>query len=109
MESFAWAELAKAVRNRQTVRVRDRALPVAGLAEEGPAHIGFEGQQPVLEWLLAGRTTGTDVVLSADRFYPSVAWFAWLDAHGWGYRRRLTGHVLVDPGEGQETTTGALA
>jgi hypothetical protein len=129
MEPFARAELAKAGRNRQTVllsmdqtdlgdrmallmvsvRVGDRALPVAWLAEEGPANIGFEGQEQVLERVLAWLPAGADVLLSADRFYPSAGLFAWLDAHGWGYRLRLKGNVLADTGEGEETTTGALA
>jgi len=129
MEPFARAELARAARNRQTVllsmdqtelgdrmallvvsvRVGDRALPLAWRAEEGPANIGFEGQQAVLEQVLAWLPEGASVVLSADRFYPSAALFAWLDAHGWGYRLRLKGNVLADPGYGEETTTGALA
>lgn len=129
MEPFARAELAKAARNRQTVllsldqtdlgdrmavlmlsvQVGDRALPVAWLAEAGPANIGFEGQKQVLERVLAWLPEKADVVLSADRFYPSAALFAWLDAQGWSYRLRLKGNVLADTGEGEETTTGALA
>ena len=59
----------------------------------------------VLAWLPAG----AEVVLSADRFYPSAELFEWLHAHGWGYRLRLKGNLLADPGYGDETTTGALA
>lgn len=44
-----------------SVRVGDRALPVAWLAEEGPANIGFEGQKQVLERVLAWLPTGADV------------------------------------------------
>lgn len=56
-------------------------------------------------WLPAGAR----VLLSADRFYPSAALFAWLQAQGWNDRLRLKGNVLADTGEGDETTTGALA
>jgi hypothetical protein len=129
MEPFAREELARAARNGQTVllsmdqtdlgdrmavlmvglRVGDRALPLAWLAEEGPANIGFEGQRTVLERVLAWLPEGARVLLSADRFYPSADLFAWLDGHGWGYRLRLKGNLLADPGHGDETTTGELA
>ena len=129
MEPFAREELAKAARNGQTVllsmdqtdlgdrmavltvglRVGDRALPLAWLAEAGPANIGFEGQKTVLERVLAWLPTGAKVLLSADRFYPSADLFGWLECHGWGYRLRLKGNLLADTGHGDETTTGELA
>ena len=129
MEPFARAELAQAARNGQTVllsldqtdlgdrmavlmvglRVGGRALPLAWLAEEGPANIGFEGQRKPLEQVLAWLPDGACVLLSADRLYPSSDLFAWLDAQGWGYRLRLKGNLLADPGHGDETTTGGLA
>lgn len=49
------------------------------------------------------------VLLLADRFYPSVDLFHWLQSCGWGYRLRLKGNLLVDPGYGDEVTTGELA
>lgn len=49
------------------------------------------------------------VQLSADRFYPSASLFTWLKTHGWHYRLRLKGNLIVDTGEGDETTAGALA
>lgn len=129
IEPFARAELAKAASHGQTVllsldqtdlgdrmallmvalRVGDRALPLVWRAEEGAANIGFEGQQAVLEQILAWLPGGVRVLLSADRFYPSAALFEWLQAHGWSYRLRLKGNVLADTGKGDETTTGALA
>ena len=90
-------------------RVGDRALPLAWLAEEGPANIGFEGQRAVLEQVLAWLPEGAKALLSADRFYPSADLFAWPGGHGWGYRLRLKGNLLADPGHGDETTTGGLA
>lgn len=129
MEPFAREELAQAARNGQTVllsldqtdlgdrmavlmvalRVGDRALPLAWLAEEGPANIGFEGQRKLLGQVLAWLPEAAEVLLSADRFYPSVALFDWLCAHGWRYRLRLKGNLLADPGHGDEVTTGELA
>lgn len=91
------------------LRVGDRALPLAWCAEAGAANIGFEAQRQLLERVLAWLPAGARVILSADRFYPSAALFAWLNAHGWGYRLRLKGNLVADPGWGDETTTGELA
>jgi hypothetical protein len=51
------------------LRIGGRALPLAWLAEEGPANIGFEGQRKLLEQVLAWLPEGAKVLLSADRFY----------------------------------------
>lgn len=129
MEPLAHQELAKAAGNGQVVllsldqtelgdrmavlmvcvRVGDRSLPLAWIAEEGAANIGFAGQRIVLERVRAWLPAGAEVVLSADRFYPSAELFEWLHAQGWGYRLRLKGNLLADPGYGDETTTGELA
>jgi hypothetical protein len=104
MEPFARLELEKVAWNGQVVllsldqtelgnrmavlmvclRVGDRSLPLAWMAQAGPANSGFEGQRIVLERVLAWLSTVTKVVLSADRFYPSAELFEWLHAHGWG-------------------------
>lgn len=91
------------------VRVGDRSLPLAWIAEAGAANIGFAGQQIVLEQVRAWLPAGAPVLLSADRFYPSAELFRWLQAQGWRYRLRLKGNLVVDTGSGDETTTGALA
>jgi len=61
-----------------TVRLGDRSLPLAWLAEAGAANIGFSQQKVLLdkvrEWLPADAA----VMLLADRFYPSVGLFQWL-------------------------------
>ena len=129
MEPFARHELARAAGNGQTVllsldqtdlgdrmavlmvsvRSGDRALPLVWIAEVGAANIGFEGQRKVLDQVLGWLPKGAEVLLSADRFYTSVALFDWLHAHGWGYGLRLKGNLLADPGHGDEVTTGDLA
>lgn len=92
-----------------SLRVGDRSLPLAWIAEEGAANMRFEGQRIVLErgrgWLPAG----AEVLGLADRFYPSVALFEWLQHNGWPDRLRLKGKLWADPGAGDETTTGELA
>jgi hypothetical protein len=129
MEPLARQELQEAARNGQIVllsmdqtdigdrmavlmvcvRIGDRSLPLAWIAEEGAANIGFEGQRIVLEQVRGWLPAGAVVMLSADRFYPSAELFKWLDRHGWHYRLRLKGNLLADPGYGDETTTGELA
>lgn len=111
MEPVARQELEKAACNGQRVllsldqtdlgnrmavlmmclRVGDRSLPLAWIAQAGAANSGFEGQRIVLERVLAWLPAGAEVVLSADRFYPSGELFEWLHVHGWGYRLRLKG------------------
>jgi hypothetical protein len=128
LEPFARAVLGEAAANGQTVllsldqtdlsdhfavlmlavRVGERSLPLAWHVEAGPANIGFTGQQGLLDRVRTWLPAGAAVMLLADRFYPSADLFAWLHQHGWQYRLRLKGNLIVDTGEG-ETTTGALA
>ncbi len=82
------------------LRVGDRSLPLAWIAEEGAANIGFEGQRIVLERVRGWLPAQVEVLLSADRFYPSAALFEWLHDTGWHYRLRLKGNLLADPGSG---------
>lgn len=90
MAPFAREALVKAARNGQTVllsmdqtdlgdrmavlmvalRVGDRALPLAWLAEEGPANIGFAGQQQLLEQVLAWLPTGAKVAAVGGPVLP---------------------------------------
>jgi len=92
-----------------TVRVGDRSLPLAWLAEEGAANIGFAKQKVLLDCVLKWIPDGAKVMLLADRFYPSISLFQWLNAQTWHYRLRLKGNLLADLGVGDETTTGELA
>lgn len=90
--------------------VGDRALPLAWTVEAGPANLGFEAQQVLLERVRAWLPAEAEVLLSADRFYSSVELFIWLHAQpGWHYRLRLKGNLNVDPGFGDIVTTGELA
>jgi hypothetical protein len=92
-----------------TVRLGDRSLPLAWLAEAGAITIGFSQQKILLDKVREWIPAGAAVMLLADRFYPSVDLFQWLEAQGWQYRLRLKGNLVVDTGRGDETTTGHLA
>ena len=87
----------------------DRALPLTWAVEAGPANLGFDWQNILLERVRNWLPAGADVLLLADRFYPSVELFEWLHPRGWHYRLRLKGNLNVDPGFGDMTTTGELA
>jgi hypothetical protein len=50
-----------------TVRVGDRSLPLAWLAEEGAANIGFAQQKVLLDCVLRWLPDGAKVMLLADR------------------------------------------
>jgi hypothetical protein len=129
IESFAQEALRHAGQNRQiillsldqtdlsdrmavlmlTVRIGDRSLPLAWLAEACAANIGFPKQKILLDNVREWIPTDAAVMLLADRFYPSVELFQWLKTQGWHYRLRLKGNLRVDTGVGDETTTGQLA
>ena len=89
--------------------VGDRALPLAWTVEAGPANLGFEAQKRLLERVRSWLPAGAEVLLLADRFYPSVELFAWLHGQDWHCRLRLKGNLNVDPGFGDVATTGELA
>jgi hypothetical protein len=55
-----------------TVRVGDRSLPLAWLAEAGAANIGFAQQKILLDSVLSWLPDGAKVMLLADRFVPMV-------------------------------------
>ncbi len=86
-----------------------RALPLAWAVETGPANLGFTYQETVLDRVRGWLPTSAEVVLLADRFYPSAPLFAWLHQHGWHYRLRVKSNLSVDPGFGEIVTTGDLA
>jgi len=91
------------------LRVGDRALPLVWKVETGAANIGFEKQKELLEQVLTWIPKGAQVMLSADRFYPSEELFKWLKRHHWQYRIRLKSNFLADIGQGDLLTTGTLA
>jgi hypothetical protein len=92
-----------------SVRIGGRALPLAWNAQAGAANIRFEKQKELLERVLSYLPAEAQVLLLADRFYPSFELFEWLQRQHGSYRLRLKGNLLADPGFGCETTTGQLA
>lgn len=91
-----------------SLRVGERAIPVAWTvkATEGP--IGFAEQKALLEKVYAMMPEGIPVLLAGDRFYGTAALIRWCQEHGWQYRLRLKDNLILRH-EGGEITTGDAA
>jgi hypothetical protein len=90
------------------VRCGERALPLAWRVETTEGGIGFETQKELLEAVAPWLPREASVMLLGDRFYGTPDLITWCRDHGWDYRLRLKGNLVVVYG-GAKTTTGACA
>lgn len=88
-----------------SVRIGNRALPLAWRVKETQGAIGFAEQRKALEAVLAMLPEGVRVVLMGDRFYGSPDLIAWCRKQDWHWRLRLKQDLLVFE-DGGETTLG---
>lgn len=88
-----------------SLRIGERAIPVAWrvLATAGP--IGFGDQKRLLDRVKDMMPEGMSILLSADRFYGTSAMIRWCQQSGWQYRIRLKSNLILEH-EGGEITTG---
>jgi hypothetical protein len=86
----------------------DRALPLYWGTQGGEGNIGYEAQEGVLDQVRAWLPPVAKVMVLGDRFFGSPDLIRYCQRHGWGYRLRLKGNLLVDTGR-VSTTTGELA
>lgn len=91
-----------------SLRVGERAIPVAWTVKATSGPIGFEEQKALLEQVFALIPADIAVMLAADRFYGTAALIDWCQRHGWDYRLRLKGNLVLRH-EGGEITTGEAA
>jgi hypothetical protein len=91
-----------------SLRVGERAIPVAWTVRQVKGNLGFSVQQPLLEAVFGMLPKACDVLLAADRFYGTSALIGWCQRHGWHYRIRLKGNLMLDH-EGGQITTGEAA
>jgi Transposase DDE domain len=91
-----------------SLRVGERAIPVAWTVKETRGGIGFDVQKPLLDAVCTMMPQGVDILLAADRFYGTAALIAWCKQHGWNYRIRLKENLILHH-EGGEITTGDAA
>jgi hypothetical protein len=91
-----------------SMRVGERAIPVAWKVKEIEGNIGFDEQKPLLDAVAAMMPEGGSILLAADRFYGTAALIKWCQQQGWNYRIRLKGNLVLRH-EGGEITTGEAA
>ena len=87
-----------------SLRVGERALPLAWRMKKTQGAIGFREQREALEAVAALLPEGARVTLMGDRFYGSPALIEWCRAKGWGWRLRCKQDLLVFDRNGGETT-----
>lgn len=91
-----------------SLRVADRAIPVAWKVVETKGPIGFDIQKALLEDVLKMMPEEGDIFLSGDRFYGTSALISWCQKNNWMYRLRLKSTLILTH-EGGEITTGEAA
>jgi Transposase DDE domain len=91
-----------------SMRVGERAVPVAWKVKEVKGNIGFDEQHPLLEAVFAMMPEGINILLAADRFYGTAMLIGWCQQHGWEYRIRLKDNLILLH-EGGQITTGEAA
>lgn len=72
-----------------SMRVGERAIPVAWKVVRTRGSIGFEVQQELLNKVAQFIPEGTSILLAADRFYGTASLIEWCKRHNWQYRVRL--------------------
>jgi hypothetical protein len=87
-----------------SLRVGERALPLAWHMKKTQGAIGFSEQRSVLETVAKLVPKDARVTLMGDRFYGSPALIGWCRDQGWGWRLRCKQDLLVFDENGGETT-----
>jgi len=84
-----------------SVRMRDRALPVAWRVRKTKGNIGFSDQKELLDSIQNWLPEGADVLLTGDRFYGTEKLINWCQKVDWGYRIRLKGNLTLQHQDGE--------
>jgi len=92
-----------------SLRVGERALPLAWRMKKTQGAIGFREQKESLEAVAALLPEGARVTLMGDRFYGSPALIEWCRAKGWGFRLRCKLDLLVFQDGGETTLAECFA
>lgn len=91
-----------------SLRIGDRAIPIAWKIVETEGAIGFDVQEQLLNKVKKIVPAGVLILLTADRFYGTAALINWCQKNGWKYRVRLKSNLLLQH-EGGEISTGEAA
>jgi len=89
-----------------SLRVGERALPLAWRTKKTQGAIGFADYRAALEAVAGLLPPGARVALMGDRFYGTGALIGWCRGRGWGWRLRCKQDLLVFQ-DGAETTLAA--
>ena len=92
-----------------SVRVGERALPLAWRVRATQGAIGFAEQRELLTRVAAWLPPGGRVVLMGDRFYGTPDLIALCRALGWDWRLRLKQDLLVFEAGGETTLADCFA
>ena len=92
-----------------SLRVGERALPLAWRMKKTQGAIGFREQKEALEAVAALLPENAPVTLMGDRFYGSPALICWCRARGWGWRLRCRQDLLVFEDGGETTLAQCFA
>src|SRR4051794_6167114 len=92
-----------------SLRVGERALPLAWRVKKTQGAIGFREQRAALATVAALLPEGVRPTLMGDRFYGSPALIAWCRDHGWGWRLRCKQDLLVFDHNGGTTLADCFA
>ena len=87
-----------------SLRVGERALPLAWRMKKTQGAIGFRERKEALEAVVAPPPEGARATSMGDRFYGSPALISWCREQGWGWRPRCKQDLLVFDRNGGETT-----
>lgn len=77
-----------------SIKVKDRAMPIAWAVRKTEGNIGFEVQESLLNHVYEMLPKNKEIVLMADRFYGTKMLVEWCQNHNYGYRIRLKGNLL---------------
>jgi hypothetical protein len=91
-----------------SMRVGERAIPVAWKVVATEGGIGFDVQKLLLDEVYKMIPEGIKTLLMGDRFYGTAAVIKWCQSHGWSYRLRLKDNLILQH-DGGEITTGDAA
>jgi hypothetical protein len=87
-----------------SMRVGDRAIPLAWKVKEVQGNIGFSEQKKLLESVAAMMPQGATILLTADRFYGTAMLIGWCQQQQWNYRIRLKSNLILQHESGKITT-----
>lgn len=83
-----------------SLRLGERAIPVAWKVKKTEGEMGFDEQEPLLRAVYGIIPEGVKVMLAADRFYGTAALISLCQRFGWQYRIRLKGNLNLFHQEG---------